>query len=113
MAPKFQYTSLHRNFGLAFGRLELWAENPWRRYSLYLILMLTGFLIGSSIGVINGVLALMDPVGAFVIVLIIEIMVRLRRNKYFRARANLFLKLMDTIRIGLLYGLLLEGFKLF
>ncbi len=68
--------------------------------------------MGSSIGMINGVLALMDPVGAFLIVLLLEIMVRLRRNWPSSNGARITLNLMDLVRIGLLYGLLLEGFKL-
>ncbi len=112
MTQKFQYTRLQRNFGQAMEILEIWAVNPWRRYSLFIIVLLTGFLLGSSIGVVNGVLALMDPVGAFLTVLVLELMVRLRRNWAFSKRIPIGLKLMDIMRIGLLYGLLLEGFKL-
>ena len=68
--------------------------------------------MGSSIGMINGVLALMDPVGAFLIVLLLEIMVRLRRNWPSSNGARITLNLMDLVRIGLLYGLISEGFKL-
>ena len=112
MARKFQSTSFHKSFGKAFDRLESWAVNPWRRYSLLLIFLLIGFFLGSSIGMINGVLALMDPVGAFLTVLIIEIMVRFRRNSQLRDKQLFSLNLVDVLRIGLLYGLLLEGFKL-
>ena len=86
--------------------------NPWRRYSLLLIVLLIGFFLGTSIGTINGVLALMDPIGALVTVLILESLVRLRRNGSIRNRDSLSIKIIDSARIGLLYGLLLEGFKL-
>jgi len=109
---KFQSTSLHRSFGQSLGRLESWAVNPWRRYSLLLIVLLTGFFLGSSIGTINGTLALMDPVGAFFSVLIIEIMIRLRKNLLISNKNSFSLRIIDVSRIGLLYGLLLEGFKL-
>ncbi len=112
MAPKLQSTNLHRSVGKGLSSLEIWAINPWRRYSLLLIVLLTGFFIGSAIGTINGVLALMDPVGAFLTVLILEFMVRLRRNRSFRNSNSLLLKTIDFARMGLLYGLLLEGFKL-
>ena len=112
MAQKLQSTSLYKSFWKALESLETWAINPWRRYSLLLIVLLTGFFLGSSIGTINGALALMDPVGAFLTVLILEIMVRLRRNDYFRNVDSLPLKIIDFARVGLLYGLLLEGFKL-
>ncbi len=112
MGIKLQSTALQRNFGHAFERLELWAVNPWRRYSLFLIILLIGFLIGSSIGTINGVLALMDPIGAFFVVLILELMVRARRRWPTNQRSHISLKIIDLARFGLLYGLLLEGFKL-
>ncbi len=112
MALKFQLTGFYRNFGESKARVESWAKNPWRKYSLLLIIFLTGFLLGSSIGTINGVLALMDPVGAFFAVLFIETMVRIRRYFPAKTKSKLFLDLIDFLRIGLLYGLLLEGFKL-
>ena len=112
MALKLQSTTFHRSIGKGFERLEEWAINPWRRYSLLLITLLLGFFLGSSIGTINGALALMDPVGALVTVLILEVMVRLRRNPAFKKSNSLLLVLIDFARIGLLYGLLLDGFKL-
>jgi len=112
MARKLQYTRLHRSIGLALDRLEFWARNPWRRSSLLLIVLLSAFLVGSSVGMINGVLALMDPVGALIIVFLWEIMVRLRSNWPVGKRASITRQSLDIARIGLLYGLLLEGFKL-
>ena len=112
MIKKLQSTALHRGFGQIFDRLENWAINPWRRYSLLLIIFLTGFFLGSSLGVINGVLALMDPVGAFLTVFLIEVLVRFRRNRLFRNKESMTLMMIDFGRIGLLYGLLLEGLKL-
>ncbi len=112
MVNKLQTTNLNRTFGQALIRLELWAVNPWRRYSLFLIILLTGFLLGSAIGTINGVLALMDPIGAFFTVLILEIMVRIRRRWPVDKRNGVIISIIDLARIGLLYGLLMEGFKL-
>ena len=112
MSLKFQDTRLHRNIGRALERLDLWAVNPWRRISLLIIVLLSAFLIGSSIGMLNGVLALMDPVGAFIVLVIWEMMVRIRRKWVNSKYSPLSLQLLDMARIGLLYGLLLEGFKL-
>ena len=113
MPSKLQATNLHLHLGKAIERLELWGNNPWRRYSLFMIFLLTGFLLGSSIGTINGVLALMDPIGALFTVLIIEFMVRIRRGWSNLKLGSLMLNLSDMMRIGLLYGLFMEGFKLF
>ena len=112
MITKLQSTKFYKSFDKAFEELELWSLNPWRRYSLLLITLLTGFMIGSSIGTINGVLALMDPVGAFLVVSALEIMVRIRRYWPKKKNNYILLNLIDSARIGLLYGLLLEGFKL-
>ncbi len=112
MPKKIQSTALNRTLNEGLERLEFWAVNPWRRYSMLLIVLLVGFFLGSSIGAINGVLALMDPIGAFFTVLVIEIMVRLRRNLSYQNRNLLSLSILDSGRIGFLYGLLLEGFKL-
>ncbi len=112
MPKKNQSTGLYRSFGKGLERLEVWSVNPWRRYSLLLIVLLLGFFLGSSIGTINGVLALMDPIGAFLTVLIMEIMVRIRRNWSYKNRNLISLNIIDFARIGFLYGLLLEGFKL-
>ena len=112
MPKKLQSTGLNRNLGKAFDRLDIWAVNPWRRNSLLLIVLLIGFFLGSSLGTINGVLALMDPIGAFFIVLIMEFLVRVRRNNKLFSGSKLPVRIIDSARIGLLYGLLLEGFKL-
>ena len=112
MARKFQSTNLQLNFGIILERLDGWSRNPWRKYSLLLIVVLTGFLVGSSIGMINGVLALMDPIGAFFTVLFLEFLVRIRRTWPKKEPSAISLDLIDSLRIGLLYGLLLEGFKL-
>ncbi len=112
MAGKVQNTRLHRNVALSVKRLESWADNPWRRSSLLLIFLLVGFFLGSSVGMINGALALMDPVGAFITVLFLEIMVRFRRQWPLSGSPAFTRQLLDNGRIGLLYGLLMEGFKL-
>ena len=111
MPRKYHSTGINRNFTNAITRIEYWAENPWRKYSLLLIILLSAFVIGSSIGMINGVLALMDPVGAFLTVVIIEFMIRIRgtlNNK----KSFILLQAIDMLRIGLIYGLFMEGFKL-
>ncbi len=79
---------------------------------MLLIVLLTGFFLGTSIGTINGVLALMDPIGAFITILILEILVRFRRNSALMKGYSLSIKIIDAARIGILYGLLMEGFKL-
>lgn len=112
MSARFQSTRLQTSLGEWSLRLSEWAENPWRRGSLLLIVLMTGFLLGNAIGSITGASGLMDPVAALVTVVIWEGMVRLRRSWRPDLRGVLGVQMLDMARIGLLYGLLLEGFKL-
>ena len=60
--------------------LSIWANNPWRRYSISLITLLIGYFFGSSLGMVSAVVELMDPVAAFLSVVFIEILIVLRRT---------------------------------
>ena len=92
--------------------LALWAINPWRRYSLALTVILIGYFFGSSIGMISAVLELIDPVGAFLSVFFIEILIQLRRRLRFDRRKKLLVLLIDSLRLGLFYGFFTESLKL-
>jgi len=98
--------------GGAWLRLERWARNPWRRLSLLLIVLLAALVLGGSLASITGALAYFDPVSAVVAVLLLEAAVRARRWLRSRRQDRLLLQLLDMARIGTLYGLLLDGFKL-
>ena len=103
-----QSTRLERSFGGLVQQLETWAANPWRRLSVLSIAALFGFLVGSAITSVAGVLGQMDPVGALIVVLGTEVTVRLRRA----GSPTLVEQVLNVSRIGLLYGLFLEAFKL-
>ena len=89
-----------------------WATNPWRRYSVVLIIFLVGYFFGSSLGMISAVYNLMDPVGALISVLIIEILINIRRVLFSDKNKKFFLLIIDFLRIGLLYGFFTESLKL-
>ena len=107
---RLQSTRLQTNVGAALQRLDRWAGNPWRRFSLLALAGLIGFLIGSAITSVAGVLGQMDPVAALVVVLGTELTIRRRRSS--EPSLKLPQQLLDLGRIGFLYGLFLEGFKL-
>jgi len=92
--------------------LSIWADNPWRRYSLSLIILLVGYFLGSSLGMVSAVVELMDPVAAFLSVVFIEILIVLRRNVRFNKKKKFFLLLLDSLRLGLFYGFFTESLKL-
>ena len=77
-----------------------------------LIALGSSFALGNSIGAVAGALTLMDPVAALITVGIWEFMVRTRRHWARDKQKHLGRDLLDMSRIGLLYGLLLECFKL-
>ena len=82
-----------------------------RRCRPFLIVLLGGFVVGGSIGSITGALSLFDPLGALVCVLAIELAARVR-GRLLAQPLKLRLQVLDMARMGLLYGLLLDGFKL-
>ena len=92
--------------------LSLWAINPWRRYSISLIIFLIGYFLGSSLGMVSAVVELMDPVAAFLSVVFIEILIVLRRNLGFERKKKFLLLLLDSLRLGLIYGFFTESLKL-
>ena len=74
-----QATRLNRLSGQLLNSLSQWAENPWRRFSLLLLVLLAGFSAGVSIGSVAGVLMVIDPVGALVVVAASELAIKARR----------------------------------
>ena len=95
-----------------FESLSQWAINPWRRYSLALTVVLTGYFLGSSLGMISAVAELVDPVGAFLSVFFIEILIQIRRKFRFDKKRKLLVLLIDSLRLGLFYGFFTESLKL-
>ncbi len=112
MALRMQKTFLYKSSAKIVDRLANWAVNPWRRYSFLVIIFLIGFFIGSSLGMINGVLALMDPVGAFVALIFLEILIKARFIFLKYKNPIIIVRVFDMFRIGLTYGLFSEGLKL-
>ena len=95
-----------------FDNLSKWAINPWRRYSLALTVVLIGYFFGSSLGMISAVVELIDPIGAFLSVFFIEILIQFRRRLRFDKKKKLLVLLLDALRLGLLYGFFTESLKL-
>ena len=95
-----------------FDTLNKWAINPWRKYSLALILFLLGYFCGSSVGLISDVLALMDPVAALISLFLIEILINFRRLIILDKTKRIFVLFTDFLRYGLYYGFFTEAIKL-
>ena len=92
--------------------LPIWANNPWRRYSISLIIILIGYFLGSSLGMVSAVVELMDPVAAFFSVVFIETLIVLRRNFRSERKKKFLVLFLDSLRLGLFYGFFTESLKL-
>ena len=112
MYLRMQKTVLYKSSTKIIEKLANWASNPWRRYSLLLIIFLIGFFIGSSLGMVNGVLALMDPVGALITLIFLELLVKARFFFLKLKKPIILIRVVDMFRIGIVYGLFSEGLKL-
>ena len=112
MPQRIQKTVLYKSSAKLVDRLANWSVNPWRRYSLLGIIFLIGFLIGSSLGMINGAIALMDPVGAFITLIFLEILIKARFIFLKSKKPKILVWVLDMFRLGIAYGLFSEGLKL-
>jgi hypothetical protein len=89
-------------------------RNPWRRISLILLAFLLGFFVGAAIATTAGQNAQWDVVGAALILIFAEIV---NRWAYGRARpresgSSFVLEILNYFKMGILYSLFLEAFKL-
>ena len=107
-----QRTSFQLNIVENIQTISIWANNPWRRYSVSLITLLIGYFLGSSLGMVSAVVELMDPIAAFISLMLIEILIVLRRNFRFEIKKKFLVLLLDSLRLGLFYGFFTEGLKL-
>ena len=112
MVVKPQKTKFQLNIVENIQTLSIWANNPWRRYSICLIILLIGYFLGSSLGMVSAVVELMDPVAAFLSVVFIEFLIVLRRNFRSERKKKFLVLLLDSLRLGLFYGFFTESLKL-
>ena len=112
MVFKPQKTNFQLNIVENIQTLSVWANNPWRRYSASLIILLIGYFFGSSLGMVSAVVELMDPVAAFLSVVFIEILIVLRRNFRSERKKKFLVLFLDSLRLGLFYGFFTESLKL-
>tara|TARA_B100000242_G_scaffold125574_1_gene88482 strand:- start:98 stop:439 length:342 start_codon:yes stop_codon:yes gene_type:complete len=112
MVSKPQKTNFQLKIVENIQTISIWANNPWRRYSTSIIILLIGYFLGSSLGMVSAVIELMDPVAAFLSVAFIEILIVLRRNFRFEGKKKFLVLLLDSLRLGLFYGFFTESLKL-
>ncbi|BAS55409.1 MULTISPECIES: DUF565 domain-containing protein [Leptolyngbya] len=107
-----QNTRLSTIVNTTAAQLNQTFQNPWRRISLLLISWLLGFFLGSAISTTAGQQAELDIVAAAVIVLVIEVISWLAYGGSERYRRSLIADVLNSLKIGVMYSLFLEAFKL-
>ncbi len=109
-----------------------WVQNPWRRMSLIIISLLVGAFLASAIITTTGQWASLDITLAVLMVALVELInwlkyrrvgqKNLERSLFVRTAAEqsqltldrqpLWITLANSLKLGLMYGLFLEAFKL-
>jgi Protein of unknown function (DUF565) len=119
-----QNTRLNTFFDRTWQQFTQWVENPWRRLSLLIISLLFGNLLASTIATSTGQRANLDVVIAIAILSVVEAISWLtygsaigRRRLLGENNAPLgqrpiVIAILNSLKLGLVYGLFVEAFKL-
>jgi hypothetical protein len=93
-------------------RLRIWLQNPWRRTSLLIISLLFGVFLGGAISTIAGQTAELDIVGAALLTALTELINWIVYRRRQPVSRHLWIEILNCLKIGLIYGLFVEAFKL-
>jgi Protein of unknown function (DUF565) len=100
-----------------------WAENPWRRLSIVIISLLFGNFLASAISTSTGQKTELDILISFMILACTEFISWLtygtalgqrksgEYNSIFGQRP-IWIAILNSLKLGLIYGLFVEAFKL-
>lgn len=114
-----QNTRISTIVNVASGQISRWSSQSWRRKSLILISLLLGFFLASVISTSTGAKSNLDVEVAAVTVFIVEMisrfiysMKRVTLADGSLAPRKLIYEMLNSLKIGVTYGLFLEAFKL-
>lgn len=85
-------------------------QGPWKRRSLLLLSLLLGMYLGENITSLWIIQFGMRPAVVLALVVVLEVIVRLR-SRWVREPAPLLWCLGDNLRIGMVYAVVFEAFK--
>lgn len=110
-----QDTRLNRLTNAVIGQLGQWLRNPWRRISLIVIGLLFGNFTATVAATVTGQNANWDVLVAVILLALIELtnwsLYSGRLSGDGRVRP-LLADVVNAIKLGLVYGLFVEAFKL-
>ncbi|NER26976.1 MAG: DUF565 domain-containing protein [Symploca sp. SIO1C4] len=115
-----QNTRLNNLFDVTLSRLGQWFINPWRRISIIVISLLLGIFLGTAVSTTAGQTADWDVLAAGVLIVFTETISRFvygsnrRRDSSTQglSRGSLLVESVNALKIGLVYSMFLEAFKL-
>lgn len=91
--------------------LGLGVPGSWRQRSLQLLALMVGFYLGANLTTyVNDRIPGGRPSAVVLMVLVVELMIRLR-SRLIRGRPTLPWVVCDNLRIGAVYSVVLEAFK--
>lgn len=93
-------------------RLNIWLQNPWRRWSVMIISLLLGFYLGTAVSTVAGQRATLDIVIAAILVVIVEGVSWLNYRQRLARQRSLPISVTNALKIGLTYSLFVDAFKL-
>ncbi len=92
-----------------------WITNPWRRTSVIIISLLLGNFLASAIVTTTGQWATLDITVSLIMVAIVELISWLRYSNITKNQSgqrSFLVMILESLKLGLVYGLFLEAFKL-
>jgi Protein of unknown function (DUF565) len=107
-----QNTRLNNLLDTIASRFSQWFLNPWRRLSLLVISFFFGTFLGTAISTTAGQKAELDIVVAAFLVFLTEITSRIFYNRSFFSKRSLWVESLNILKIGFIYSLFIEAFKL-
>jgi hypothetical protein len=117
-----QRTRLSTLFDRLFGQLEQWSNNPWRRMSLMIISLLFGNFLATAVSSSTGQKAELDITVSLILLVITEAISWLTYGTRFGQRRSepgaflgqrpFWIAILNSLKLGLVYGLFVEAFKL-
>ncbi|NJO42918.1 MAG: DUF565 domain-containing protein [Cyanobacteria bacterium CRU_2_1] len=115
-----QNTRLSTFVDRLLGQFGRWLRNPWRRLSLLLISILLGNFLATIVSTISGQQADLDVVVSIFLVIASEVIswavyksdrLRIQAGRDVEPRPFL-LEILNGTKLGFIYGLFVEAFKL-
>ncbi len=109
-----QRTRLNTLAEITGTQVSQFFTNPWRRISLILLSLFFGFFVGAAVSTTAGQDAQWDVVSAALVLLFSELVSQwvYRRSPERDLQRRLSLELLNSFKIGTMYSLFLEAFKL-